>query len=245
MRIRWPLWWYRICAYMSRAQLHPLSQWNLSFSDHMFVFWQYQRILKLAELFLRQQAFELWRTEALDWLGMANVLASTWKHDPLLCSFWRGTFDPNLTGTNWNQFNGEWWGPLKIRYVHKLFEEGFTWIFRCSHFFALSMIIWVQHEDICLTHFIPFPNFIWGNRVTPGLTAFPVITNFRLDPCRWWPMITSAGMGLSLRTGAGRRLGCWSIWFWCFCWVWPWRTLGFRFVFRLVFCFDADLELGC
>ena len=83
MRIRWPLWWYRICAYMSRAQLHRLSQWNLSFSDHMFVFWQYQRILKLAELFLRQQAFELWRTWALDWLGMANVLASTWKHDPL------------------------------------------------------------------------------------------------------------------------------------------------------------------
>ena len=163
----------------------------------------------------------------------------------VLCSFWRGTFDPNLTGTNWNQFNGEWWGPLKIRYVHKPFEEGFTWIFRCSRFFALSMLKWVQHEDLCLTHFIPLPNFIWGNRVTPGLTAFPVITNFRLDPCRWWPMITSAGMGLSLRTGAGRRLGCWSIWFWCFCWVWPWRTLGFRFVFRLVFCFDADLELGC
>ena len=57
-------------------------------------------------------------------------------------------------------------------------------------------------------------------------------------------MITSAGMGLSLRIGAGRRLGCWSIWFWCFCWVWPWRTLGFRFVFRPGFLFWRWLGAG-
>ena len=178
MRIRWPLWWYRICAYMSRAQLHRLSQWNLSFSDHMFVFWQYQRILKLAELFLRQQAFELWRTWALDWLGMANVLASTWETWSALWPwFYAASGEEHLIQT--------WQGPTEINSMvngealwrfdmfTNSFEEGFTWIFRCSHFFALSMIIWVQHEDICLTHFIPFPNFIWGNRVTQDSQHFP------------------------------------------------------------------------